>query len=303
VPLADRRVYAIAAYTGVRPEELFYLRWRDVRLDGQKPRIHVHGAYDVRTGREKSTKTGEERDVPIHPHLRALLTFMRDAADDPDARVVLLVSRKRHGERYADMVRPRLRKARVTRPELLHGTAKRMPFDLRSFRTTFATWAVSAGYERALVGTWLGHKPNDTTSLHYVKDVPGFEDVLIRAWRAGAVPPFPELPADVNGHVKCERKTLFSRAKRRRGRDSKLTKLPNWRRLPPISRQLSRRDSTYPREPTSPMAQPMAQSTTLQIRSIAPFCLRHSPAVSTSSPSSPANSKRGGCRVRPTSCV
>ncbi len=69
-----------------------------------------------------------------------------------------------------------------------------LPFDVRSFRTTFATWCDRAGYDSAWTSVWLGHMPKTVTAKHYVKNVPGFEDVLLKSPLPGTVPPFPPLP-------------------------------------------------------------------------------------------------------------
>ncbi len=49
VPPAERRLYAIALYTGLRSEELYGLFWSDVRLDQQVPIVKAQRGRDDRT--------------------------------------------------------------------------------------------------------------------------------------------------------------------------------------------------------------------------------------------------------------
>jgi integrase len=77
VPLRWRRLFALGAYTFMRPGELEALRWEDVDL--VHGAIHIHRAVDrarVR-GRIKATKTNLARRVPIEPELLPLLRAMR----------------------------------------------------------------------------------------------------------------------------------------------------------------------------------------------------------------------------------
>jgi integrase len=197
--VACRRFYAVALYTGLRPAELYGIVWSDVRLEAQRPVLKVQRSRDGKTLEEKATKTRQSvRDVPIHPHLRPLLAAMRDEADDATARV-FPITRAYEIERTVEDMRKHLLVAGIDRDELQHGTAQLVAFDVRSFRTTFATWCTKAGYDSAWVSRWLGHKPKGTAAKHYVKDVPHFEDVNLKPVPPGTVPPFPELPVGLLG--------------------------------------------------------------------------------------------------------
>lgn len=73
--LPDRRVtYAILFLTGCRWGELAALRWRDWNPDA-KPlgRLTISRAIEPLTKREKSTKTGAVKRVPVHPVLAEVL--------------------------------------------------------------------------------------------------------------------------------------------------------------------------------------------------------------------------------------
>jgi integrase len=197
--LGYRRFYAVAMFSGLRPAELYGILWSDVRLDAQRPVIKVQRSRDGKTLEEKATKTRQSvRDVPIHPHLRPLLTVMRDEADDESANV-FPIARAYEIERSVDDLRRHLLVAGIKETELQEGTDQLVPFDVRSFRTTFATWCSMAGYDSAWIAIWLGHKPKGTAAKHYVKNVPHFEDALLKPTPPGLVPPFPPLPESLLG--------------------------------------------------------------------------------------------------------
>jgi hypothetical protein len=97
---------------------------------------------------------------------------------------VFPVERVRDVEKHADELRGHLTAAGVTRAELHNGTTTVRPFDVRSFRTCFATWCARSGFDSAWIDAWLGHAPKTTAAKHYVKDT--------GAMTSGV---FPELPA------------------------------------------------------------------------------------------------------------
>jgi integrase len=199
IPLDMRRFYTVAMYTGLRPAELYGLVWSDVRLEAQRPVIKVQRSRDMKTAEEKGTKTKQSvRDVPIHPHLRPLLTAMRDEVKDRDARVFHVDDDKvRDVEKMVSLLRAHLTTAGIERDELHHGTQHLLPFDVRSFRTTFATWTAQAGYDSTWLDVWIGHKPKSTSAKHYVKQTPAFEDVTLKSVLPGVTPPFPPIPTSL----------------------------------------------------------------------------------------------------------
>jgi integrase len=105
VPVVWRRLYAIAVYTYLRPEEIYGLTWGDVDLDAEQ--IHVWRTFKIRTGEVKDdTKTHEERHVPIHRNLLPLLQQMkREAGNDPREKVVPIATATRDAEKNAQMTR------------------------------------------------------------------------------------------------------------------------------------------------------------------------------------------------------
>jgi integrase len=68
-PEEHRIIWTVAIYTGLRPSELWGLRWCDVRLDGEEPSIFI------RRSRRKRTKT--RHAVRIVPLLRRPLEALK----------------------------------------------------------------------------------------------------------------------------------------------------------------------------------------------------------------------------------
>lgn len=177
IPIDTRRRYAWAMFTGLRPAELYGLTWADVR----ERVIKVQRGRDMKTGVDGRTKTkASVRDVPIHPHLAPLIDAMRGTGR------VFPIDRVREVEHHARELRAHLLTAGIDRPELHDGTSTLRPFDVRSFRTCFATWCARSGFDSAWIDAWLGHAPKTTAGAHYVKDT--------GAMTSGV---FPSLPGDL----------------------------------------------------------------------------------------------------------
>jgi integrase len=193
--LADRQIDAVQAYSGLSPSEFYGLAPADIRLDAERPHFLLGRTLNLKSGKDDLTKNKQRnRRVPIHPELRPLMRILLDEVDD-GAPYMFPLRAVRDLDLGVAELREHLKGAGVTRDELLKGTKQLMPFDRRSFRTTFATWCSVAGYDSAWLRAWLGHKPATTAEKHYVKNTPDFEDVVLKAQRPGVVPPFPPLPA------------------------------------------------------------------------------------------------------------
>jgi integrase len=67
----QRSIFIVATYAGLRPGELWGLRWADVRLDGDDAELVVRYSY------RKPTKSGKVRRVPLLPRARAALESWR----------------------------------------------------------------------------------------------------------------------------------------------------------------------------------------------------------------------------------
>jgi len=197
ITLQWRRESAVKCYTGLRPAEIYGLKWPDVRLDAERVIIKVQRGRSMKNGAVIPLKNKQSRrDVPIHPELRPLLRVMREESSDRTGYVFPIPNdRVREVEKNPALARANLKLAGIDAPELTEGGEGLMAFDDRSWRTTFATWCAKAGIDSAWVDAWLGHKPKSTSAKHYVKDTPTFEEINMKAAPPGFVAPFPPLPA------------------------------------------------------------------------------------------------------------
>ncbi|HEY3819657.1 MAG TPA: tyrosine-type recombinase/integrase [Polyangiaceae bacterium] len=191
ISLAWREIHAIAAYTYLRPGELWVLSWDDVDLDDRC--ISVTKAWDFKNRRIKSTKTGETRSLPIEPHLLPLLERMRGAADGKG--LVVPTLSKTNPDKLAIVTRKHFELAKCKRPRLLRQSNSERHVVFRSWRDAGITWSIVRGDDVVRVQRRAGHRLIATT-MRYV----------VEAENRGASfgVPFPVLPAcllDPRGEV------------------------------------------------------------------------------------------------------
>lgn len=175
IPLDFRTAYALALYTGLRPNELRALTWGDVDLAAGV--VRVSKAWDPETKEIKPPKTGEgTRVVPLRPELAAVL---RPGASS--ALVVGVLWRK-----IAVRFRADLQLAGVNRTRLFASTATEEEIDFRSLRDSYATWRVLSGVDPLTLKRELGHL-DLATSDRYVKEGASFRLATVGD-------PFPAIP-------------------------------------------------------------------------------------------------------------
>jgi integrase len=157
VPLYRKRLYALAAYTGLRVSELRGLRVHDV--DDEHAMIVVRrqqrDANEATTTRKKTRAA--KRSVPIMPVLAPLLeVLIKDAVDGALVKVPPT-------EDCAELVRKDLLTAGVTREELHADDDERQHFTFHGLRHTCIThWAV-AGFPMQWIQAAAGHTDWQTT--------------------------------------------------------------------------------------------------------------------------------------------
>jgi integrase len=185
VPLRWRRLYALLAYTYVRPGELRALTWADVNL--QVGTIHVTKAWDEKLHRLPPPKTGAGvRYVPIEATLAPLLETLSEGAQAAD----LVVSRFPPMEDWAAKFRRHLQGAGVTRAELFADTETHKQITLYDLRATGITWRCLREDYGSQIQEAAGHEKFDTTN-GYIRTARVF------VGRLGH--PFPALPASLLG--------------------------------------------------------------------------------------------------------
>lgn len=165
VPLARKRLYALAVYLGARAGELRALEWDDVNSDAGY--VHVHRSLDRRTKALKVTKTGSTRRVPIEPNLLPLLETMREESGGKGPVVTAPTWD------MAEILRADLKEAGVTRADIEADDATRRPLDFHDLRHTYGTWRAIRGDDLTKISRAMGHSTTAMTEK-YVNEAEAF---------------------------------------------------------------------------------------------------------------------------------
>ncbi len=180
VPLATRRLYAVAIYTFARAGELEVLCWSDLDLDHGT--AHLHVAMDRDRKRVKPTKSSMARRIALEPTLLPLLRAMR-AEDAGEGRLFPRMPREAS---LAVALRKHLRVAGVQREDLFVNDATRKNMTFHDLRASGITWAAVRGDDLSKIQRRAGHSAPSTTDL-YIREAEtarvGFGEVF---------PPLPE---------------------------------------------------------------------------------------------------------------
>lgn len=131
----DRVIVSLMAYAGLRPSEVYSLRWEDVRTHT----LSVQSAQRAETKAEKETKTGSTRPVPIIPSLADDLEALEQR---PDGLVVGPLDHRHWTSRQWSRARE------------VAGTPEVVPYSLRH---TFASLLIAEGRNPWQVAALMGH--------------------------------------------------------------------------------------------------------------------------------------------------
>jgi integrase len=188
VPLAWRRILALATYLFPRAGELEALEWADV--DVARGLVHIHRGTDRQRGGTKSTKTGVARRFSIEPGVLPLLRAMYaeakgDGFEEPSGRVLPWMPRHRD---LAEGLRVYLEVAGVTRTELFATDATRKAMTFHDLRATGITWMAIRGDDPLKIKQRAGHSSFATTE-GYIREA--------EAVRDGFGDVFPALPSSL----------------------------------------------------------------------------------------------------------
>jgi integrase len=164
VPQHRRVVYAISFLTGLRPGQVYELRWGDFEPD-MKPlgRVSSSRSWDSKHKKVKSTKTGVDHLVPVHPVLAKVMAEWK-----------LHGWRARHGAKPTgnDLIVPNIDgRNRDVRRTLMDfhedlqrlGLRKRRAYDARR---TFMSLALNGGASKDIVRAITHPRPADVFDLY-----------------------------------------------------------------------------------------------------------------------------------------
>jgi integrase len=160
---ADRVLFAVAMYAGLRLGELRALRWCDVDLAAGK--IHVERGWDAREGAIAPKSRAGTRRVPISgAALRELLVEHRLATGGEGEGLVF-----GSGDRAFNPSSVALRVKRAWRDAGLEAIT------LHECRHTYASLMIAAGVNAKALATYLGHATIAITFDRYGHLMPGNE--------------------------------------------------------------------------------------------------------------------------------
>lgn len=180
IPESARLIYTVAIFTGLRPGELWGLRWCDVRLDGDRPHLEVRRS---RNGPPKGKRT---REVPLLPPARAALRRWRELSPGIGTALVWPAEGGRcHADGYDAGWSGSYRPDGTQRDGHRELAGVRRGVTFKDLRHTCGSHLVSGTWGRVWalheVRDWLGHRSVTTTETYYARLVPGHLHVAARA--------------------------------------------------------------------------------------------------------------------------
>jgi integrase/recombinase XerD len=154
----ERTLFSTFLFTGFREQEVMYLFWKD--LNPKLRTVRVLSKPDLKFYPKRS----EEREVPVPSELAELLERHPVSIDSP------FVFPSPTGNREQNFLR---------RCKLIAERAGLDPeeFDLKTFRSTYATSMLRRGFDVRTVQHWMGHKSLETT-MRYLAPAPDVHDRL-----------------------------------------------------------------------------------------------------------------------------
>ncbi len=150
----ERTLFVTFLLTGFREQEVVYLCWEDINFNLNMVRVTAKPELGF------SPKRREEREVPVPKILIQLLAIHPHFKE---SRFVFPSPRGNRELHMLDKCKEIARRAGLDPAR----------FDLRKFRSTYATKMLRAGFDVRTVQHWMGHKSLETTQryLSPAKDV------------------------------------------------------------------------------------------------------------------------------------
>ena len=184
VPARRRRLYAVAAYTGARSNELAALEPSDV--DFVHGRLHVGRQLDRHTRTPRPTKTRRVRDVDIEPAIVEVLALL---VAHPEGREGRLLHTPPVEDR-AELLRRDLARAGCWRPALTADDTTHAPIVFHSLRDTCLSHMAVRGDASHLIQWRAGHSTIAMTQRY---------SEAARRYARGFGEPFPPVPRELAG--------------------------------------------------------------------------------------------------------
>jgi integrase/recombinase XerD len=155
---AERALFATFLLTGFREQEVMFLRWSDVNFELRTVRVTSKpelGFYP---------KRWEDREIPAPVEL---IDELRKHTHRPNCQFVFPSPTGNREQHMLDHCKSIAKRAKLD-------PAK---FDLKTFRSTYATGMLRRGFDVRTVQHWMGHKSLETT-MRYLAPATDVHDEL-----------------------------------------------------------------------------------------------------------------------------
>lgn len=166
----ERALFSTFLLTGMREQEVMHLCWQDINFRLRTIRV------TAKPERGFYPKRWEEREILIANHLVSVL-------EGHPRTNSLFVFPSPTGNREQNMLR------RVK--EVAFRAGLKTEFDLKTFRSTYATRMLRAGFDVRTVQHWMGHKSLETT-MRYLVPATEVHERLNQVTIPSALPPAPK---------------------------------------------------------------------------------------------------------------
>jgi len=165
----ERALFLTFLLTGFREQEVVHLYWDDINFNLNTVRVTAKPELGF------SPKRWEEREVPVP---KRLIELLKAHPRVNGSRFVFPSPRGNRELHMLDKCKEIARRAKLDPAR----------FDLRKFRSTYATRMLRAGFDVRTVQHWLGHKSLETT-MRYLAPAKDVHDRLDKVQIAGVLGP------------------------------------------------------------------------------------------------------------------
>jgi integrase/recombinase XerD len=166
---AERVLFSTFLFTGFREQEAVHLFWTDVKFDLNTIRVTAKPDLGF------SPKRWEDREVPVP---RALLDLFASHPRREGCRFVFPSPRGNREQHMLDHCKEIAKRAELDPAR----------WDLKTFRSTYATRMLRSGFDVRTVQHWMGHKSLETT-MRYLAPQKDVHDLLDKVQIAGVLEP------------------------------------------------------------------------------------------------------------------
>ena len=190
----ERVLFATFLLTGFREQEVMFLRWSDVNFELRTVRVTSKpelGFYP---------KRWEDREIPAPVEL---IDELRKHTHRPNCQFVFPSPTGNREQHMLDHC-----KSIATRAKL-----DPTKFDLKTFRSTYATGMLRRGFDVRTVQHWMGHKSLETTMRYLAPATDVHDEVdLVTIPSVGKADPAPRKSAARESHSSRKARSVQSRA-------------------------------------------------------------------------------------------